>query len=279
MAISEDFLKKSPVLSENLQLFSSNPTQSLDFQLRSVRASLSDRDKKLLLYREDNCVNPVRMYRLSNGDYQCSFEQPNGQKGLTYQIRRDWRELILTEDETNDCGEMLFHRTGALFSLAVLKYEACVFHGVVMDDHGRGILVMAAAGIGKTTHTNLWESQGYAQIINGDRCLCRRLDGIWYAYGMPWAGSSGKIRNQEVPVHTIVMLERGRVNRVERMTAFASQLALLQRIFAPVSRGQLQEQAFQYVQDIAEKIPVLRLWCRPDVASVEVLRDAVRRLT
>lgn len=277
--ISADLLGKSGDLAAGAKLFSvsgSDLFEQPDFSFAvSVKEKGSSRN---LLFQEDECSYPTRMYQLSCGEYECTFQNLADGGAQTYRIARDGKRILLTEDTVEDGGYMLFHRMGSLFHIILLSREACVFHGVVMEYRGMGILVMASAGTGKTTHTDMWERREGARIINGDRCLCRRLDGIWYAYGMPWAGSSGKIQNRKVRVCAVVMLERGQHNHVERLSGFEAELYLLQRIFAPVSRGTLQENAFQYAQDIAEKIPVFKLMCRPDEEAVEVLKGAVENL-
>ena len=68
-----------------------------------------------------------------------------------------------------------------MFPYAVLNHHACVLHGVVMEYEGKGILVTAPAGTGKTTHTRMWRDWKHALILNGDRASA----GSWRAFGMP----------------------------------------------------------------------------------------------
>lgn len=274
-AVSDELIKRSTDLAIGLEKFFINKPKLIDFLLVTEDKMPNDSEKELL-FGISECTYPTFAYRFNSGDYEFQFQEPNGQSGLTFYISKEWSKIILMEDDTSDNGYMLFNRIGALINLAVLNYNACVFHGVVMEYRENGILVMASAGTGKTTHTDMWENREKALIINGDRCLCRCIDGVWYAFGMPWAGSSGKVLNRKVQIHTIVMLERNQNNYVERISTFNAELCLLQRMFAPVSKGNLQEKAFEYAHDITAKIPVLRLMCRPDYESVDVLKKAIQ---
>ena len=276
VGISEYMLEKSSDLSLGLKIFSIKDPERLDIVLKQEEREPDNSEKKLL-FGSSECTYPTFLYRLNSGDYECKFRQPDEMTGLSFYIPSDWTQIILTEDDTKDNGYMLFNRLGALFNLAVLNFNACVFHGVVMKYKDAGILVMAPAGTGKSTHTDMWEKKEHALIINGDRCLCRCINGVWYAYGMPWAGSSKKILNMSTKIHAIVMLERDNENHVLKMSPFNSELSLLQRMFAPVSKGILQEKAFEYARDIALKIPVFKLVCRPDYEAVDVLKEAIQK--
>ena len=66
-----------------------------------------------------------------------------------------------------------------------------MLHGVLMEWQGKGIILTASSGTGKTTHARLWREYENALIINGDRVLIRKEEGQWYAFGTPWSGSSG----------------------------------------------------------------------------------------
>lgn len=226
------------------------------------------------LYSNSECSYPTQVLRNSCGGYEIRFQ--NGAKPgyLVFQISPDWRDLCLTEN-TGCPEDMVFNRLGSLLNLFFLQRGACVFHGVVMDYQGSGILVMAQSGVGKSTHTNMWEEKEQAVIINGDRCLCRKIDGSWYSFGMPWIGSSQKLQNMATPIKHIVMLERDSHNHVEPLSGFEAELALLQRIFASVAIPELQDRPYELVHDIAENTNVVRLCCLPDYDSVQVLKSAL----
>lgn len=231
------------------------------------------------LWGSDEFSIPTFLYKRSNGDYDWITKQKDRSSGMSFHISCDWKKFVLYQDETGSRGERAFREFGSLFSYAVLNHHACVLHGVVMEYRGRDILVVAPAGTGKTTHTRMWRDRKNALIINGDRCLCRKKDGIWYAYGMPWSGSSGEYINRRVRISCIVNLNRGETNVVQPLSTFDSTLRLMQRIFAPAWSGELQNQAFDYCEELASEIPVLDFYCRPDYESVEVLENAIHHLT
>lgn len=218
---------------------------------------------------------PTFLYQRDSGEFDWKTEKKDRNPVLSFRISQDWTEFVLYEDFTGTNGERAFHEFGSLFSYAVLNHHACVLHGVVMEYEGKGILVTAPSGTGKTTHTRMWRDHKNALIINGDRCLCRKMGGRWYAYGMPWSGSSGEYINRKVPISCIVSLKRGDTNHAEPMSVFDGTIYLMQRIFAPVWQGDLQTKGFDLCEELASEIPMLEFFCRPELESVEVLERAV----
>lgn len=262
----------------NKEELSKCTSADVDIQIldcRNFEGSLFDLGEGTVFYEEEECATPTKFYLMSDGSYGCELFDPDMKRIMVFHISSDWSVIEVMHEAAEDNGFLLFTRLGVLFSVGVLHHNACVFHGVVMDYQGKGILVMAHSGVGKSTHTNRWEAMGLASILNGDRCLCRKIDGKWYAYGMPWAGSSGKHLQRKVPVNWIIDLKRGPVNRVEDMSAFEKEIFLLQRIFAPVTQGDQQEKAFSFVHELAESAVVKRLYCLPDEESVWVLKAQV----
>ena len=94
---------------------------------------------------------------------------------------------------------------------------------------------------------------------------------------MPWSGSSGESINRRVPVSCIVNLKRGNSNAVRSMSVFDGYIYLMQRIFAPVWPGALQRKGLDLCEELATEIPMLELSCKPDLESVEILEQAVKR--
>lgn len=230
-----------------------------------------------LLFGSDDFMFPTFLYQRASGYYDWITKQRDRTNGLSFRISQDWTKFTLYDDQTHTDGESAFHEFGSLFSYAVLPHHACVLHGVVMEHEGRGILITASSGTGKTTHTRMWRDYKNALILNGDRCLCRKIGNIWYAYGMPWSGSSGEYINRKVPVSCIISLNRGNTNTVMPMSVFDGSIYLMQRIFAPVWRGELQNTALNICEELATEIPMLKLFCKPDLESIEVLDQAVKK--
>ena len=243
-----------------------------------VAAECSEPDRsETLLFGSEQFYPSIFLYQSQSGTYHWQLRDHTGSTQLGFLISPDWKHCTLYQDTTQSNGMRAFQEFGTMFPYAVLNHHACVLHGVVMEYEGKGILVTAPAGTGKTTHTRMWRDWKHALILNGDRCLCRKLEGVWYAYGMPWSGSSGESINRRVPVSCIVNLKRGNSNAVRSMSVFDGYIYLMQRIFAPVWPGALQRKGLDLCEELATEIPMLELSCKPDLESVEILEQAVKR--
>jgi hypothetical protein len=201
-----------------------------------------------------------RICQRTDGGLDWTWFRDNGAPGIRLHVLDGWSTLVLSHFSTFPI--FLKHECGCAFNYSMLAHEACVFH----------------AGVGKTTHTRMWRDHENALILNGDRCLCRKVGGTWYAYGMPWCGSSGEYINRRVPITCIVQLCRGTSNMVKSISAFDATVYLLQRIFAPVWEPNLREKAVDICQEFGCNFPVFQLTCRPDLESVQVLKQAIIEL-
>lgn len=93
-------------------------------------------------------------------------------------------------------------------------YDALLLHGVVISCGGKGVAFVARSGVGKTTHTLLWQKnfKDDMVIINGDKPIIRFLNGVPFAYGTPWAGKEGIQVNDKVELTDICFVERAENN-------------------------------------------------------------------
>lgn len=103
--------------------------------------------------------------------------------------------------------------------LQLPAYGAMLLHCSVIDVGGRGIAFLARSGVGKTTHTLLWnsllntpENGKRMRIINGDKPIIRFFDSVPYAYGTPWAGKEGIKLNARVKLTDLCFIERCEYN-------------------------------------------------------------------
>ena len=150
------------------------------------------------------------------------------------------------------------------------KYGAFLLHAAVVAVDGRGYAFSARRGVGKTTHTALWEQYFNADIINGDKPLVRReTDGTFTAWGTPWCGKEGKQINTSVPLTAICFLEQGKVNEITPASIADTAARILEGTLLPPDPARQDEMA-ALVGCVVRDIPAFVLTCRPDELAARV---------
>ena len=99
----------------------------------------------------------------------------------------------------------------------LFRYNSFVLHSAYLCHNGEAILFTAPSGGGKSTQAALWEQYRGARVINGDRSLLMKQDGIYHAYGWPICGSSGICHNEHYPIKAIVSVQKGQTNSIKKM--------------------------------------------------------------
>ena len=155
----------------------------------------------------------------------------------------------------------------------MLMRDKPVFHAAYIDIGGSAVLFAAPSQTGKTTQAKLWEQYGGARMINGDRVLLGKRNGLWHAYGYPNCGSSDVCIDRTLPIRAVVILSQSPENTVEPMTAMEKLRSLVSGTVVYSWDSEDMEKALQLAQDLIERVPVVRLACRPDAGAVEVLKN------
>lgn len=197
---------------------------------------------------------------------------------LMYQVCPEWNEINLLVDPVSSGGHLGFEGLGSIMPYCFLKHNMLTFHGVLMEYQGNGIIISAPSGTGKTTHARLWRDCRNAWIINGDRATCYEENGQWIGCGLPWSGTSGEQINRKVPLKALIVLERGETNAVTGLTGLDAFGAIFPHMQYPSWNAELTGKAMDLADSFLKKVPVLRLSCRPDPDSVEVLEKAIKEL-
>ena len=219
------------------------------------------------------------VYRIENGEtLWCYIRSKNKKIILAYKVTHDWRKVCLLKDCSNTPGHLAFEYLGQILPCTLLKYNVLFFHGVLIEYQGWGIIISAPSGTGKTTHARLWRDEKHALILNGDRAVCRKIEGKWTGFGLPWSGTSGEQINRSVPIKAVVVLERKEVNRAFPISGEEALAGVLSNLQCPAWDAQLTGKAMDLLDDFLRHVPVIRLQCRPDKEAVEVLEKALLNL-
>lgn len=156
---------------------------------------------------------------------------------------------------------------------ALLLRDRPVLHASYVFWQDKAVLFTAPSQTGKTTQASLWQQHAGARIVNGDRVLLGKRNGVWFAHGYPHCGSSDICLNQSAPICAVVVLEQGRENRVVPMTAGEKIRSLTAGFALYHWLEQDIEKALSLATSIAQNTNVVRLICRPDADAVRVLRE------
>lgn len=96
------------------------------------------------------------------------------------------------------------------------RYDAFFFHCSSICVDNQAIMFTAKSGTGKSTHRNLWMKNfgDRVTVINDDKPIIRRIDGVFYVYGTPWKGKEALGENIRVPAKALCFLSRAEENSI-----------------------------------------------------------------
>lgn len=157
-------------------------------------------------------------------------------------------------------------------------WKSCLMlHASFIRHQEKGILFTAPSGTGKSTQAELWKMYEDAEILNGDRAAVRKSGGHWYAYGLPYAGSSGIYRNESARLSAVVVLRQAKENRIRRMKL----LEIIQNLYPETTihhwESDFVEKALTILTELAKEVPFYLLECRPDREAVQLLKEMLSR--
>ena len=219
-------------------------------------------------------------------DYLSQPQTPN--------ISNDYDSKISAHEESDEIVQV-FHEglCGEMFAKAYLDYEGCretirylerglrqfgqmedlfewigidnlyagletvILHAALINASGEGILFMGPSGAGKSTRADLWRRYAGAEIINGDRVFVNKdSNGIWKAYGSPYAGSSGEA--DEI--------------RIQRITGAGAFGEVYRNVTVHQWNAAAVSAVSSVIRDMILTVPVYEMICPPDIRAVENVR-------
>lgn len=157
----------------------------------------------------------------------------------------------------------------------LLRKKGLMLHASFIRWKEKGILFTAPSGTGKSTQAELWNKYEGAEILNGDRAAVRSTEGRWYAYGLPYAGSSGIYRNEKARLSAVVVLRQAESNKIRRMEL----LEIIQNLYPEITihhwEREFIEKALTVLTSLAEDVPFYLLESLPDFEAVEIVKKQI----
>lgn len=154
--------------------------------------------------------------------------------------------------------------------------EGLLMHGVLMEVRGAGILLCARSGVGKTTHSRLWQTVlgDECRIINGDKPIVRRMADGFFGYGTPWCGKEHVSENRRVPLRAIAFVERSEKNETVSVRADGCiQRIFNQTYFSPDPLLRLA--AVECCSSLLSRVPTFLIRCNMDPEAARVASGVI----
>ncbi len=133
------------------------------------------------------------------------------------------------------------------------------------------ILFSAPSGTGKSTQGEQWKIYRGSRVVNGDKNLLTRKNGIWYIQGWPVCGSSEICHNEEHRLRAIIMLEQAAedcITKLEGMKAYS-------KVYPEITCNRWNRtrliRTMDLIESLISEVPVYLLQCTISEHAVDIL--------
>lgn len=164
------------------------------------------------------------------------------------------------------------------FARHLLPHNGLLLHSSGIVYENKAILFSADSGVGKSTHTRLWQKhfgKENVPIINDDKPAIRYMNDTFYAYGNPYSGNSDENENLKVPLHAIVFLEQSPTNSICKLEPNEALPLLMKQTLRPNTSPEHMGMLLNLLDQLLSKIPVYLLKCNMDEEVVELVAKTV----
>ncbi len=195
-------------------------------------------------------------------------------------LRGAFGDVLLANSDWSEAASFCLPKYDKDYTLALAAlcsrfsyFNTLLVHSSFIIYQGKGIVFTGRSGIGKTTQAELWNKYKGAEIVNGDKTFIREVDGRFFAYGLPWKGSSAYCLDKSAELVGIVVLDQSEKNRIRKIGDPVERL--LPHVFFPHWDNVCLEKTLDTFDLLTESVPVWLLECRPDEEAVKTVCDEI----
>lgn len=220
------------------------------------------------------------VYRMPDGGYQFTIH--------------DVRDVLCSRMQSNVdfsvCQVSLFGDTWAqrnyglnnalmmAYAFASAQMGTMLMHASVIRCDGKGYLMTAPSGTGKSTHTRLWyDNIPGCDLMNDDNPVVRVIDGQAIIYGSPWSGKTACYRNIQAPIGGLVRIQQRPENSIRKLSPIEAFCNLL----PAMSNMKWDERVYKGVCDgISELIHLVGMYelgCLPNAEAAILCHDTIAK--
>lgn len=218
---------------------------------------------------------------------RCTWIQDHRKYSVRYMTTKEGMVPVSCTIGNQERAEQIYDKTAMKYLDTRLIFEGFDFFGLLnrkgavtlhasyIKYKESAVIFSGASGIGKSTQASLWKEYRGAEVINGDRTLIQKKNGIFYAHGICYAGTSKICHNVSLPLKAIIVLRKASVNHVSRMGGRDSLRAILAQCSFHKTNGEEMKTLTSVLAELLTEVPVYLLECTPDERAVETLEEVL----
>ena len=193
-------------------------------------------------------------------------------------------DIVICEDEYEALpvyGQrqdvMCYMESAGMFYMNLLRFDGMMLHASAAVLEGKTYLFSGNSGVGKSTHSRLWQQVfENVDVINDDKPALRLLEGRWYAYGTPWCGKEGIQQNKKAPVAGICFLRQGCENRIRRLEPGEAIPLIFGQTIYRLKKRENTLRLLSLLDKLVRMIPVYELTNRPEPSAALLSMETMR---
>ena len=151
------------------------------------------------------------------------------------------------------------------------RYDAFFFHCSAISVDNQAVMFTAQSGTGKSTHRNLWLKNfgDRVTVINDDKPIIRKVNGIFYVYGTPWQGKENLGEDIRVPAKALCFLSRAEENSIGPIDTISVVSKMMNQVLRP-RQPELMEKLLDLIDGFLAQVDCydLRVNMNDDAAVV-----------
>ena len=218
------------------------------------------------------------VYRRDDGGYLYSIHDIHDVLCSRMQSNADFSECCVSL-----YGKTWVQRNYGLNNALMMAYafaSACsatmLMHASVIRQGGKGYLMTAPSGTGKSTHSRLWLNHiPDTELLNDDNPVIRVFDSKALVYGTPWSGKTPCYKNMQVPLKAVVRLSQAPYNKIARLAPLQAFASLMPACSCKRWDNEAMSLLHKSVEKTITMVPCYHLECLPDEAAAMVCYNAV----
>ncbi|MDO5299761.1 MAG: hypothetical protein Q4F18_10060 [Clostridia bacterium] len=252
--------------------FAQDEGQNASYHYRCITCDVMPAPQGHVVYQADDCT----VFVMEDGREERLYRLPLYGYPLILQREVDrWNRLLYLNAAF--LGLMTKPRSFRIFNALsaerlLLEKGAFVLHSSFIIHDGMAILFTAPSGTGKSTQADLWVKHQRARLINGDRTLIQKQNGVWHGCGFPICGSSDTCLNEKAPIKAVVYLEQGTDNAITPLDGSKAVKKMISEVSINFWNPHCIQTAVDLLEAFCGEVPMVHYSCTKEQEAVDVLK-------